>query len=599
MLVGILIAVSAFRGPEPATRPGMRFPYEKAGLTKDEAAAHLLNRFTYGPVPGQVDAVVKQGLENWFEQQLAGALPQGDLNIRLQTFDALTWTNTQILNTYRRNGEVLRMARADGVLKNDSTEDDRKAYRDQLRRYREQHGFRPERDLTRQLVSQKIVRAVYSPDQLREVLTEFWMNHFNVSVTKNACSRFILSYERDAIRPNALGHFEDLLLATARSPAMLLYLDNFSSVASDSSARRKPDSRRRGLNENYAREVMELHTLGVDGGYTQTDVTEAARILTGWTVYPMGDEGFGSGYKKMLSNAGEERLAARGFVHHDDFLFMANRHDKGEKTVLGKHFAAGGGYEEGKTLLHMLARHPATATFIARKIAIRFVSDTPPPALVDRMAKAFSGHNGDIKAVLRALVTSPGFWDGHAVRAKTKSPVELMASSLRALNADVKDPYIFFAWLRRMGQPLYHYQAPTGFPDRAQYWINTGALLNRMNFGLALADGRIRGTAFDLLAINGNHEPESAPEALATYGAILMPGRDMNETIKRLTPLLTTPNLPQKINKAAAHNNTDEAVTMQEPDSLAEDKVTLQAGSDYRLAQVLGILLGSPEFQRR
>jgi uncharacterized protein (DUF1800 family) len=235
----------------------------------------------------------------------------------------------------------------------------------------------------------------------------------------------------------------------------------------------------------------------------------------------------------------------------------------------------------------MLARHPATATFIARKIAIRFVSDTPPPALVDRMAKAFSGHNGDIKAVLRALVTSPEFWDGHAVRAKTKSPVELMASSLRALNADIKEPYIFFAWLRRMGQPLYHYQAPTGFPDRAQYWINTGA------------DGRIRGTAFDLLAINGNHEPESAPEALATYGAILMPGRDMNETIKRLTPLLTAPGLAQKINKAAAHNNTDEAMTMQETDSLAEDKITLQAGNDYRLAQVLGILLGSPEFQRR
>jgi len=605
LLVGIsgLALVSAFCEPEPVNSRKPRFPYEKAGLTKDEAAAHLLNRFTYGPAHGQVDAVVKMGLEDWFEQQLTATLSDEELAMRLQPFDVLSWSNTQIVNTYRRNGEVARMAKADGIEPNDSLGNDSRAYREELRRYREQKGFRPERDLVKQLVSQKIVRAVYSRNQLQEVLTDFWMNHFNVSATKNACSRFILSYERDAIRPNALGHFDELLLATAQSPAMLLYLDNFSSVAIDSSAGHKLNNRRRGLNENYAREVMELHTLGVDGGYTQTDVTEAARILTGWTIYPMGSEFFGSGYKKMLDNVGEERLRERGLVHHGDFLFLSNRHDKGEKTVLGKHFNADGGYEEGKALLEMLAHHPSTAAFISRKIAIRFVSDAPPQALTDRMAKAFKDSNGDIKQVLRTMVSSIEFWDVHAVRSKTKSPVELVASSLRALNADIHDPYMFFAWLKRMGQPLYYYQAPTGFPDRGQYWINTGALLNRMNFGLALADGKIRGTAFDLLAINGSHEPESAQDALATYSTILMPGRDMDETIKRLTPLLTTPDLPQKVNNAAARNRADDAMMMERGDSLAEDvnsmRASAQAGGDYRLAQVLGILLGSPEFQRR
>jgi len=598
-----IVATTAFRQPMPEQYRPSKFPYARAGLTQQQAAAHLLNRFTYGPTPGQVDAVVKQGLEKWFEQQLAADLSEKELTERLKPFDALTLSNTDIVSTYRRNADVARMARADGIFTNDSVGTDTPEYRMALQRYREQKGFRPERDLIRQLVSQKITRAVYSQNQLQEVLTDFWLNHFNVSTAKNSCSRFILAYERDVIRPNALGHFDKLLLGTAQAPAMLLYLDNFTSVASDSAARRKNNRRPRGLNENYAREVMELHTLGVDGGYTQTDVTEAARILTGWTVYPMGTEAFGTGYTRMLENVDEERLVARGFVHQGDFLFMANRHDTNEKHVLGKHFPAGGGYDEGKALLNMLAEHPATATFIARKIAIRFVSDTPPQALVERMARTFRERHGDIKQVLQTMVTSVEFWDPQAVRAKTKSPVELMASSLRALDADVNDPQVFITWLRRMGQPLYAYQAPTGFPDRGQYWINTGALLNRMNFGLALADGKIKGTGFDLLALNGNHEPESAYDALVTYGTLLMPGRTLDETVKRLTPLLNEPDLQEKVKHAAARHTDNKTTARTEPDSLTGEATMAQAQPtaqhEYRLAQVLGILLGSPEFQRR
>lgn len=605
----ILIAVlsagvfCAFRNPAPVPERGLRFPYAKAGLTQRQAAAHLISRFTYGATPGQVDAVVKEGLEHWFDKQLAARLPEGNLDTLLKQYDALAWSNAKIADVYRRNGEVLRMAEADGVIVRDSAKAGSKAYRETLRRYREEKGFRPERDLVRQFVSQKILRTVYSRNQLQEVLTEFWSNHFNVSFAKPACSRFIPAYERDVIRPHALGRFEDLLVATAQAPAMLLYLDNFSSVgAKDSLARRRNNKRQRGLNENYAREVMELHTLGVDGGYTQADVTEAARVLTGWTIYPLGNETFGSGYKKLLDKAGEQQLAARGFVHQNDFLFTPNRHDAGEKTILGKHFPAGGGYDEGKALLHMLAQHPATASFIATKLATRFVSDTPPRSLTDRMAKTFRDSNGDIRQVLRTMVASPEFWDSTAVRAKTKSPLELVASSLRALNATIKEPYALFEWLKRMGQPIYFYQAPTGFPDRAQYWINTGALLNRMNFGLALADGKIKGAGFDLLALNGGHEPESAEDALVTYSSLLLPERDTKATMQRLTPLLSEPALAQKVSDAASKDTPgDNAQPL--PDSLIADGITAGnvngAGTGYRLAQVLGILLGSPEFQRR
>ncbi len=610
LLVGI--ALTAFVLPSSPGKPSYKFPYAKAGLSDKQAAAHLLSRFTYGATPGQVESIVNTGLENWFQQQLTSDLQDDKLNGLLNKYDALKLSNAEIINTYQKNGQVLRKAIADGVIDKDSAKVNKGEYKSQLRDYMEEKGIKPERELVRQFVSQKIWRSVYSNNQLQEVLTEFWFNHFNVSFTKNICSQFIPAYERDVIRPNVFGKFDDLLIATAKSPAMLLYLDNFSSMATKEEQIKKspPQNKKfKGINENYAREVMELHTLGVDGGYTQTDVTEAARTLTGWTVYPMGNNRFGNKYKKIVAKVGEDKLKTRGFVHDGDFLFTPDRHDTGEKTVLEKNFNSGQGYEEGVKLLKMLADHPSTAKFISTKIAIRFVNDEPPKGLIDKMAKTFLEKNGDIKQVLITMVSSPEFWSETALRAKTKSPLELAISSVRALNAEVSQPYQLFNWIKKMGQQLYFYQAPTGFPDRAQYWINTGSLLNRMNFGLALADGRIPGVTFNLLALNKNHEPESAEDALITYSKILMPERNTDETIQRLTPFLNDPTLYQKVNEAAGRVEKSAMMEMDSSkaamDSLSndidvvEEKDWSQQKDKYQLSQVVGILFGSPEFQRR
>jgi uncharacterized protein (DUF1800 family) len=498
--------------------PLFRFPYRQAGLTERQAAAHLLSRFTYGATPGQVDAVVQQGLENWWAQQLGADLPDDSLEGLIRPYDALQLTNEQVVNEYPRFGQVARMAIRDGVVNKDSVKTDRKEYREMVREYMTEKGYKPEQDLFRQFICQKILRAAYSNNQLQEVMTDFWFNHFNVSITKNDCAEFIPAYERDVIRPNSLGKFGDLLLKTAKSPAMLYYLDNFSSAAPLPDGQQMEDSavtmaiagkgadsetvaqvrqfrKSRGLNENYAREVMELHTLGVDGGYTQQDVTQAARVLTGWTVYPMNENA-----KRFITRFNPDQLARRGFVHEGDFLFNANRHDKGEKTVLGHVFPAGGGYEEGVELMQMLAHHPSTARFICRKIAVRFVSDDPPQSLIDKMAKTFLEKDGDIRQVLITMVTAPEFWSPAAIREKTKSPFELAIGAVRSLRAEIDQPYPLYTWITRMGEKKYYYQAPTGFPDKGAYWINTGSLMNRMNFGLALATGRVPGVRVDLAA---------------------------------------------------------------------------------------------------
>jgi uncharacterized protein (DUF1800 family) len=630
----ICIFFSSFNAQQPGKEP-FSFPYRKAGLTEKQAAAHLLNRFSYGARPGDIDKVVSMGLEKWFALQLEGNLPDDSLSGLLSRFDALHLSNEEVVNTFPRPARVLRMAIQDGVIDKDSVNKaDKKGYRDMLEGYMRQKGIKPQRELYRQFINQKILRAAYSNNQLRELLTDFWFNHFNVSVTKNDCAEFIPAYERDVIRPNANGRFGDLLLATAKSPAMLMYLDNFSSAGNNTAMPGNPKMQKRiadrmeeqigakavtqlqnakkaqGLNENYAREVMELHTLGVDGGYTQADVTQAARVLTGWTLYPMSDYGQAAAIKKIIDRVGEDKLEKQGFVHEGDFLFAANRHDNGEKTVLGKTFAANRGYDEGVELLNMLAHHPSTAKFIAKKLAVRFVSDNPPQSLVDKMAGTFTKTNGDIKEVLITMATAPEFWNSQSLRQKTKSPFELTISAVRGLNAEINQPYQLFTWLNRMGQKIYYYQAPTGFPDRGQYWINTGSLLNRMNFGLALAAGRIPGIKVNLLALNKGHEPESAEQALVTYSRLLLPERDLQATIEPLKPMLNDPNLESKVSAAA--NKTVPAtpernmMTDNDNDPLMEDPgknnaKNLQAASDPKnmLAQVVGIIIGSPEFQRR
>nr|WP_294790881.1 DUF1800 domain-containing protein [uncultured Mucilaginibacter sp.] len=616
LLSAVIITLSsAFIFKSAYTEQTPVFPYKKAGLTERQAAAHLLNRFTYGATPGDVDKVVKMGLEKWFIQQLNGNLPDDSLSQVLNKYDALKLSNKEIVAQYPKNAVVLRMAVRDGVVDKDSVKTDRKEYRDVLQSYMQQHGLKPEQELLRQVFNQKVLRAAYSKNQLREVLTDFWFNHFNVSLTKNQSAQFIANYERDAIRPNVTGNFDALLSATAKSPAMLYYLDNFSSTGTNvqrpralmrNAANNKPAKKAQGLNENYAREVMELHTLGVDGGYTQQDVTQAAKVLTGWTVFPMGAYGNADAIQKLVDNIGEDGLKQRGFVHEGDFLFTPNRHDNDEKIVLGKMFAAGGGYQEGVDLLEMLAHHPSTAKFITKKLAIRFVNDNPPQSLLDKMAKAFTRADGNIRQVLITMVSSPEFWSANALREKTKSPFELVISSARALNARIDQPVQLYNWANKMGQRVYAYQAPTGFPDRSQYWINSGALLNRMNFGLAMATGRVPGVKIDLAALNNNHEPESPEAALAIYSKILMPERNLSQVVKQLTPMLAEKDLVTKIEAAAAKTpqvNIEEDMDMngvaKKGQKKGREAQTTANGNNSMLAQVVGVILGSPEFQRK
>ena len=608
------------------------FPYKASGLTERQAAAHLLNRFTYGPKPGDVDVVVKMGLEKWFQKQLNSNLPDDSLKSILSQFDAIDLSNMQTAEKFPKSATVLRMAIKDGYLDKDSiNKGDKKDYREKLGAYMDIKGIKPPKELFRQFISQKIYRATYSNNQLKEVLTDFWFNHFNVSLTKNDCAMYIPAYERDVIRPNSLGKFSDLLLATAKSPAMLFYLDNFSSSGANEQmnpqmseammnnikdpkkkealTKFQANKKNQGLNENYAREVMELHTLGVDGGYTQTDVTQAAKVLTGWTCYPIDENGPGATYRKVIDRIGEDQLAEKGFIHEGDFMFVPNRHDTGEKTVLGKYFAANGGYKEGVDLLEMLAHHLSTAKFISKKLAVRFVNDNPPQSLIDKMTKTFLEKNGDIKQILITMVNSPEFWNKEALIEKTKSPFELAISALRALDATITQPYQVYNWVDKMGQKMYYYQAPTGFPDKGQYWINTGALLNRMNFGLALTSNKIPGVKVDLVALNNHHEPESSSAALVTYSKMMMPERDLSKSIERLTPMLKDPELANKIGQAAEKASPKTAMDNVDSDMMSNSLIVsahkMQAkkaysfGDNTLLAQVVGVIIGSPEFQRR
>jgi uncharacterized protein (DUF1800 family) len=343
-----------------------------------------------------------------------------------------------------------------------------------------------------ELSQQKVLRAVYSDRQLQEVLTDFWFNHFNVDARKGP-ERFLLTeYEREVIRPHVLGRFRDLLGATAKSPAMLFYLDNWLSADPNGphdQTRLQPTFRRggaspiarpprpqpgqpangqkKGLNENYGRELMELHTLGVDGGYTQKDVTEVARAFTGWTI----------------------DNPRRG----GDFRFDPRIHDDGEKTILGHRIKSGGGVHDGEHVLDILAEHPSTAKFISTKLVERFVSDTPPPALVDRAAAKFRDSGGDLRAVMTVILTSSEFLSPAAYGAKVKTPFEFVVSSVRATGAEVTDARTLVRQVQQLGMPLYQCQPPTGYKNTADAWVNTGALVNRMNFGLALASGRLSG----------------------------------------------------------------------------------------------------------
>ena len=513
----------------------LKLPYREAGLTRAEAAAFLLERFAFGPRPGEVGEVAKMGPENWLARQLTGSLPDPEAGERLKAFPALAMTQVEIHDVYVQNGRLRSRMQQEGVL--DPAATSREEMRSKMRAYRKKHGLRPYgRLFNRELRGQKLVRAVYSENQLVEVLTSFWFNHFNVTTRNRGARSRVLTYERDAIRPNVLGRFRTLLEATAKHPAMLYYLDNVQSRMAppdrNRSVRRGMDGmaggmmastpprppRKFGLNENYARELMELHTLGVDGGYTQRDVTEVSRVLTGWGVMPYGER------RARI----EQRIARgnRNLVRDGEFLFRKRWHDTGSKVVMGREFPAGGGVEEGERVLDMLSEHPSTARFISTKLARRFVSDHPPRALVQRMAGTFVRTRGDLSAVVATLAQSREFWAEAAKRGKLKSPFELMAGALRALDANVRNPQPMMRWLDRMGEPLYGYTPPTGYPDYAASWMSSGALVARMNFGVHLATGRIKGVWLKHLPKRRHRDGMTTDEALEHYGPLLLPERN-------------------------------------------------------------------------
>jgi uncharacterized protein (DUF1800 family) len=534
-------------------------------LTDRQRALHALNRLAFGPRPGEVDAVMKDGVDTWIEQQLhPEGIPDRAIEARIAALPTMTLSNAQIVKTYYQP-VLLARKQANAEAKNGDV--DKKDVRREL--MRDVPANQRPQVVMNELVAQRILRAAESDRQLNEVMVDFWMNHFNIFSGKGLDRFLLTSYERDVIRPHIWGRFEDLLMATAKSPAMLFYLDNARSMAAPENRpamqqqrgfgrqfgfgrrammTRPQQGKEGGLNENYAREIMELHTLGVDAGYTQKDVTELARVLTGWSI------------SRERDGSGEGAA----------FVFRPQMHDVGVKTILGIRFASGGGIEEGERMIHILAHHPATAHRIAYKLCQRLVADEPPPALVDRVAKKFLATDGDLRQTVRAVIASPEFWDPASYRAKVKSPFEYTISAVRAVNAQITDPAPIARALQQIGEPLYGAQPPTGYSDKADVWINTGALMNRLNFALSLASNKLPGVHGDVVAL--------IPAGQAA---------DASHSVEALALALTGGNLTQETRNTIKSRIVERKAPSEDP------------WDNTQLPTVAGLILGSPEFQRQ
>lgn len=562
-------------------------------LTEDEAILHALNRLGYGPRPGDVERVRRMGLEKWVDQQLRpDSIDDSSLEQRLEDYPTLKLSSKRLLDLYPPPEQA---ARKEGLTKAEFKSEQQQKRRDavdELQPTGNDNLDRAQQQLAKiqgpnriiaELSMAKLDRAIYSQRQLEAVMEDFWFNHFNVFANKGADKWMLTSYMRDTIRPHMMGKFQDLLVATAKSPAMLFYLDNwlsadplaFQRMQEEIAARRRryqgifvggsspqpgtfpgpatgpavqaaAKKQDRGLNENYGREVMELHTLGVDGGYTQQDVIAMAEVLTGWTVH-------------------EPR-------RDPEFFFDERIHAQGRKVVMARTFNYGG-IKDGEEALKMLANHPSTAKFISTELARHFVSDNPPPGLIDRMTDNFEATGGDIRSLLKTMIFSPEFWSREAYRAKVKRPFELAASTARALDAEVPVPLPLTQWLARMGEPLFLCQPPTGYSDKAETWVNTGALLNRLNFALTFAGGRLAGTNVKLTAVFGPEAATDPHQALGRAIGIFLDGQVAQTTRDTLEVRLADPQI-------------------------------LQARLDDPVKQVnegliAGLVLGAPEFQRR
>ncbi|HJQ69516.1 MAG TPA: DUF1800 domain-containing protein [Blastocatellia bacterium] len=658
LLVAVTLLASAILPAAADTKSKAK----KGGLTEDQKIVHLLNRMGYGPRPGDVERVRAMGIEKYIDQQLhPDRIDDAAIEARLRGFASLKMDVAQIYDKYPAPNEIarelgLRMPdpanqqgnappdEANMPASSQQEEALQRENRQKIFAYYAERGLRPPQMLLQELQAQKVIRAVYSERQLQEVMTDFWFNHFNVFWGKGADRWMTTDYEMNTIRPNTLGKFKDLLLATAKSPAMLFYLDNFQSMSPDAqlpgrrglnralrrnpaliggnlrnrqqednremdrdeqkgeqqnaqprpSQPNNPFNRKRGINENYAREIMELHTLGVDGGYTQKDVQEVARAFTGWTIQQPRQNG--------------------------KFIFRDFMHDKGEKVVLGQKINAGG-MKDGETVIEILARHPNTAKFISTKLVRRFVSDNPPQALVDRVADVYMKTDGDISQMLRAIFTSDEFYSKEAYRAKIKSPFELAVSAVRAMGGETVGGMQISQFIARMGQPLYLYQPPTGYPDRAEQWVNTGSLLERLNFGLALSANRVRGTTVDMKRVAPGVEAAKTDQVMERAISVLLNGEVSSQTRAVLDRQLKE-GVPVKgeLDKAAINQGAAMGGEMAPAIGLppgpggrgergerraerygfaAQTRVPPAPPVDPEVAKVFGLVLGSPEFQRR
>jgi uncharacterized protein (DUF1800 family) len=531
-LAALLLSACAVAKPSPEARGPVRLAIPANGWELTKQAQHLLNRAAFGASDEDRRRVLKLSPGGWLAEQLA---PGRDEALEARVATECPNTQLSVTEALQRFPTLGERAKEMGVR---NAADNKK----ELAELVQMKPFEQPRELVVELTQAKLLRAVKSQRQLEEVLVDFWFNHFNVSAEKGKVRWALPAYEREAIRPFVFGRLRDMLGATAKHPAMLVYLDNWMSVRDGA---RVPGLKKAlGLNENYARELLELHTVGVGAGYTQDDVREAARVLTGWSL-----EG----------RRGEDR---------GEFMYRALAHDTGEKNVFGLHLAAGGQMDDGERLLDYLAQHPATARHLALKLCQKFVADDPPPALVDRLAAVYLKTQGDLRAVYTELFQSREFWSDAAYASKTKTPLELVVSSVRAMgDLTTVQPQLAGA-IEAMGQPLYRAQPPTGWAEVAERWVSAGALVSRINFGLRLAQNRLPGVQVPVASL-----PSGAAEPVVDALSVRLLGGAASDATRRTLLFALGTRAELKLEDGEKRS------------------------VDPRVAA--GLLIGSPEFQKQ